>query len=88
MIDNLFLLTLLKAYRLEFSQQGAGGAQPNISRQKIIHTLAPLPPLAEQKRIVATVGRLMTHCDRLQTQLQTRSDHARALLDSAIYQLS
>jgi type I restriction enzyme S subunit len=47
-----------------------------------------IPPLAEQKRIVATVDRLMAHCDRLQTQLQTRSDRARALLHSAIHPLS
>jgi type I restriction enzyme S subunit len=54
----------------------------------IANFLFPLPPIAEQKRIVATVDRLMTHCDQLQTQLQTRSDRAHTLLHSAIHQLS
>jgi type I restriction enzyme S subunit len=62
--------------------------QANISASSIRNLLFPLPPLAEQKRIVATVDRLMTHCDQLQTQLQTRSDRAHTLLHSAIHQLS
>jgi len=51
-IYNCYLFYLLKAYRRNFSNQGAGGAQPNISRHKIIHTVAPLPPYEEQQRIV------------------------------------
>ncbi|MCS2540854.1 restriction endonuclease subunit S [Bacteroides fragilis] len=29
---------------------GGGGAQPNISKEKIINTYIPLPPFAEQKK--------------------------------------
>jgi type I restriction enzyme S subunit len=54
---------------------GAGGAQPNISREKIIATLVPLPPLAEQHRIVAKVDELMAFCDQLE---QTQSDNIAA----------
>ena len=32
-----------------------GGAQPNISGEKICGLLFPLPPLAEQRRIVQTI---------------------------------
>jgi len=43
-IYNVFLLTLLKAYKNRFITMGAGGAQPNISREKIIATVIALPP--------------------------------------------
>ena len=41
-----------------------GGAQPNLNVGKIKETLIPLPPLAEQHRIVAKVDQLMALCDR------------------------
>ena len=45
-LDNIFLLTVLKAFKSRFVSKGAGGAQPNISREKIIATIIALPPLA------------------------------------------
>ena len=68
--SNIFLLTLLKAYRPKFIGMGAGGAQPNISREKIIATVIALPPLAEQHRIVAKVDELMALCDQLEQQTE------------------
>jgi type I restriction enzyme S subunit len=68
--SNIFLLTLLKAYKLKFIGMGAGGAQPNISREKIIATVIALPPLAEQQRIVAKVDALMALCDQLEQQTE------------------
>lgn len=68
--SNLYLLTLLKAFKPKFASMGAGGAQPNISREKIIATVIPLPPTAEQQRIVAKVDELMALCDRLEEQTE------------------
>ncbi len=53
-----FLFYFLMARRESFKSQGAGGAQPNISKEKIINSLFTLPSLAEQKRIVEKVERL------------------------------
>ena len=66
--DNRYLLLLLKALKPFFISQGAGGAQPNISREKIIATVVGLPPTAEQSRIVAKVEALMALCDRQEAQ--------------------
>ncbi|WP_019896670.1 restriction endonuclease subunit S [Methylotenera mobilis] len=67
-IFNRYLLLMLKAMKANFVGQGAGGAQPNISREKIIATLTALPPLPEQHRIVAKVDELMALCDQLEQQ--------------------
>ncbi len=42
-----------------------GGAQPNISKEKIVSSLIPLPPFEEQCRIVAKIEELLPYCDRL-----------------------
>lgn len=53
------------SHKNEFINQGAGGAQPNISREKIVKTLIPLPPFAEQQRIVEELKQLISLCDTL-----------------------
>ena len=82
-VYNRYLLLTLKALKSNFIGQGAGGAQPNISREKIIATVTGLPPLAEQHRIVAKVDELMVLCDRLEAQ-QTDAESAHAQLVQAL----
>ena len=55
---NLYLFYFLQANKSSFIKQGEGGAQPNISRDKIIRTLIPVPPLNEQIRIVNKLERI------------------------------
>ena len=50
--------------KIAFVKQGEGGAQPNISKEKIIATLMPLPSLAEQYRIVAKIKELLPDVKR------------------------
>ena len=49
---NMYLFYFLMANKVNFIKQGEGGAQPNISREKIIKTFIPIPPLNEQYAIV------------------------------------
>jgi type I restriction enzyme S subunit len=82
-VFNKYLLLTLKALKSNFIGQGAGGAQPNISREKIVATVTGLPPLPEQHRIVTKVDELMTLCDRLEAQ-QTDAESAHAQLVQAL----
>ena len=86
-IFNRYLLVLLKAMKSNFIGQGAGGAQPNISREKIIATIAALPPLIEQHRIVAKVDALMALCDQLKTHIQQASQQQQAIADALVAQV-
>ena len=58
-VETLFLFYFLMSQRTAFIKRGEGGAQPNISKEKIVTTLMPLPPLAEQHRIVQRIEELL-----------------------------
>jgi type I restriction enzyme S subunit len=45
----------------------------------------PLPPLAEQHRIVAKVDELMTICDQLEAQLKSAQNEGRQLLEAVLH---
>ncbi|WP_171336251.1 restriction endonuclease subunit S [Enterococcus cecorum] len=57
-MSNKYLFYFLMSQKDKFIKRSEGGAQPNISKEKIISTLMPLPPLAEQQRIVKLVEEL------------------------------
>jgi type I restriction enzyme S subunit len=46
----------------------------------------PLPPLAEQRRIVARVDELMALCDQLEVQLTTTEADSRRLLEALLHE--
>ena len=68
-IDKEFLFFFLLSHRDEFIKMGGGGAQPNISKEKIINTYSPLPPFAEQKRIVSAVRKAFVQLDTIMESL-------------------
>lgn len=59
-------------------------AQPCLYINRIQSLLVPVPPLAEQRRIVAKVDALMALCDRLEASLTTTAATRRRLLDSLL----
>ena len=66
-----------------------GGAQPNIGGKDILEILLPLPPLAEQHRIVTAIGAIFTQIELLEqnkVDLQTAVKQAKSkILDLAIH---
>ena len=72
-----------------YSQAAAsttGAAQPTITLKPLRNFLIPLPPLAEQRRIVAKVEELMALCDRLEASLNQSATSRRRLLDALLHE--
>ena len=65
-IYNKYLFFFLLAKKDDFTKQAFGGAQPNISKEKIVGTDFPLPPLSIQHRIVEKIEEVFSAIDKLQ----------------------
>ena len=91
-VYNEYLFWFLFSQREQFRKRGEGGAQPNISKEKIVATIFPLPPLSEQHRIVAKIEELMLkvgeYAEAAQqlTEFEARfpADLKKAILRSAV----
>ena len=62
-IEKEYLFYFLLSHKEEFIKLGGGGAQPNISKEKIVSTYIPLPPNAEQIRIIKTIHQFFDQLD-------------------------
>ncbi|CAK9037561.1 Type-1 restriction enzyme EcoEI specificity protein (S.EcoEI) (Type I restriction enzyme EcoEI specificity protein) (S protein) [Durusdinium trenchii] len=82
--DPRFLQWFLTDAAHHMRVQAAGGVQSFVSLTYLRKYLFPLPPLAEQKRIVAKVDELMKLCDELETQNTRRSEVRTAASRSAL----
>ena len=58
-----------------------------ITQQNLRNTLFPLPPLAEQKRIVAKIDELMALCDKLGNQIDQATAKQTSLFDAVLAQV-
>ena len=61
--DVLWSAYFLKA--LNLNQYATATAQPGLAVSKIVNVLIPLPPLAEQKRIVQKLDEILPLCEKL-----------------------
>lgn len=64
-VNKMYLFYFLIQERENFISKAGGGAQPNISKEIIVDTLIPLPPLSEQKRIVRKIEEVFGELDRI-----------------------
>ncbi len=66
---NQFIKKYFQKIYLEIRELASGGAQPNLNMQKVKDTMIALPPLEEQKEIVATIEKLFTLCNELESEI-------------------
>ena len=63
-IFNFYLFYFLMGSQVDFIKKGEGGAQPNISREKLVAHLMPIPPIQEQHRIVERIKDILPLIDK------------------------
>jgi type I restriction enzyme S subunit len=74
----------VSAQFLEDVKTGMADSQVNISQDNLRATIIPLPPLAEQHRIVAKLEQLIQHCDALEQRIRESRRLAEQLLQTAL----
>lgn len=82
-----YYYSISKFVKSEIERYTNKTTQANVGIQSIQNFIYPLPPLAEQKRIVEKVDELMGLCDRLSSAKQTRDNLRQKLRESAIASL-
>ena len=78
---NYFILSM----RQQIYDLGTGSTFPSISQKHLVSFLVPLPPLKEQKRIVAKVDQLMTLCDELEAGLVQAQTEGGELMEAVVH---
>ena len=63
---------------------GTSSSMKNVSREQILNLAIPLPPIAEQHRIVARFNELTALCDRLKADLARARQRQATLADTLI----
>ncbi len=85
--NSYFLHLYIKSIRSMWMGFAAGlRKDPNINGLIIKKMLLPIPPLAEQHRIVAKVDELMTLCEQLKTKLATAQTLQQQLAETLVQQ--
>ncbi len=86
--DARFFEYFLRTAKADLHKFAPSTAQKNINLGILTEILIPLPPLAEQHRIVAKVDALMTLCDRLETSLTTDGEMRTRLMETLLHETS
>ncbi len=84
---HLVLLSTPTRHFYRARATGTAGSMPKINQAVVSATPIPLPPLAEQKRIVAKVEALMKLCDDLEAKLKTKEATASRLVEAVVREL-
>jgi type I restriction enzyme S subunit len=85
---HLAMSTELARDFLRARASGTSGSMPKINQVTLKSLPIPLPPLAEQRRIVARVGELMGLVDRLEGQLVESRERGVKLMEALVGELT
>lgn len=83
---NTFLLQaiLSEGVQAQLKEKASGATAQGIKSSRLVDVLIPLPPLAEQNRIVAKLEQLLGHCDALEQRIRESRRLAEQLLATAL----
>jgi type I restriction enzyme S subunit len=84
--DVRYCFIVMQAEIEEITVNQRGSAIPYLKLGDIASLAVFLPPLAEQKRIVAKVDELMVICDQLENQLESQQKGRRQLLEALLHE--
>lgn len=73
---------------IDLWELNSGTSVPQINNKDIGPLVIPIPPLAEQRRIVAKVDQLMALVDQLETQLAASRSAAEKLMEALVAELT
>jgi type I restriction enzyme S subunit len=82
--EPMFLHLFLRNAAKQMREESAGGVQSFVSLGFLRKYLFPVPPLAEQKRIVVKVNQLMSLCDELEAKLRQAEANSAKLMNAAV----
>ena len=80
-ISNKYLFYYLMSQKKALTEKAEGGAQPNISREKLVIYPFPLPPLAVQNAIVAKLEEVLPLVDAYENAVLQKEELKNALPD-------
>jgi type I restriction enzyme S subunit len=88
-LDSRFLMLVMMSpwFQGLLSEKATGMTATGIKASRLKQLAVPLAPLAEQKRIVATVDHLMKLCDDLEAKLRRAEDRASKLVEAAVQEM-
>ncbi len=83
-VDYFYYLLLSNAVQSQLLELASGAVVKNIRAEIVKKTILPIPPLPEQKAIVAKVEKLLALCDQLKTQITSNQTHAEQLMQTVL----
>lgn len=89
-VDVEYALIVFRAYMRTGRFRASGVQTTNMAHLPLMRLVGiefPVPPLEEQRRIVAKVGRMMKICDELEAKLRRAEDRAGKLVEAAVQEL-
>lgn len=84
--DFIVLQLLSEPFQAILDKTATGVTAKGIKAAKLKRLPLAVPPLAEQRRIVAKVDELMSLCDELEAQLTTTATTRRRLLEATLHE--
>ncbi|MFZ2499147.1 restriction endonuclease subunit S [Methanosarcina sp.] len=80
----LYLYILSETFLMQVTGNDNRVAMPKVNQQQLSNVLVPLPPLAEQKRIVEKIKQLMGLCDELELKLRKEREDSGKLMETVV----